>query len=147
MSVLTKRGIAKYSRVAVESELSSASPHRLVQMLFQGALDKLAVAKGHVERKEFAKKSEHISWAISIIGGLRNSLDMENGGDIAANLDSLYEYMIRRLMEANRLNDLSILKEVTSLLGEIKEAWDAIPRQLTSADIRQSAISAKVSSL
>jgi flagellar protein FliS len=146
MSVLTRRGIAKYSRVAVESELSSASPHRLVQMLFQGALDKLAIAKGHVERKEFSKKSEHISWAISIIGGLRNSLDMEHGGDIAANLDSLYEYMIRRLIEANRLNDLAILKEVSSLLVDIKEAWDAIPRQLSTNEMRQN-LSGSFSSL
>jgi flagellar protein FliS len=123
----TKKGIAKYSRVAVESGVGGATPHRLVQMLFQGALDKIAAARGYVERQQFDKKSENISWGISIIGGLRNSLDLEAGGEIAANLDALYEYIVRRLMEANRLNDIVILNEVSALLNEIKEAWDAIP--------------------
>lgn len=133
MSASMKKGVAKYSQVAVESGVSGATPYRLVQMLFQGALDKIASATGYLERKDFGKKSEHISWAISIIGGLRNSLDLEVGGEIAANLDALYEYMAFRLMEANRLNDPAILKEVATLLGEIKEAWDAIPESYKMA--------------
>jgi flagellar protein FliS len=134
MTMMKNKGIAKYSRVAVESGLAVASPYRMVQMLFQGALDKLAAAKGYMERGDFGKKSENISWASSIINGLRNSLDLEAGGEIAANLDGLYEYMIFRLMDANLRNDPDIIKEVTVLLTEIKEAWDAMPETVRGGE-------------
>jgi flagellar protein FliS len=139
---MKNKGIAKYSQVAVESGLGSASPYRMVQMLFQGALDKLSAAKGFMERKEFGKKSENISWASSIINGLRNSLDLETGGEIAANLDALYEYMVFRLIEANMRNDPDIIKEVVALLTEIKEAWDAMPEGIRGGE-RQTFASAR----
>jgi len=112
--------------MAVKTVVEDGSPHRLVQMLFEGALGKIAVAKGHMERGEVPEKGRHISWAISIIDGLRSSLDMEKGGDIARNLNDLYDYMTRRLMEANMANNPALLDEVSSLLREIKDAWDAI---------------------
>jgi flagellar secretion chaperone FliS len=147
MSVVTRKGLASYSRVAVESGIGGATPHRLVQMLFQGALDKIATAKGHVARKEFAAKSENISWAVSIISGLRSSLDLESGGEIAANLESLYEYMTRRLLEANRLNDAGILNEISSLLAEIKSAWETIPEPYRNAYQLQQTPGLKASSM
>jgi flagellar protein FliS len=115
-----------YNQVGVQTDVASASPHRLIQMLMEGALEKIAIAKGHMERGEIANKGAHISWAISIIDGLRMSLDKETGGDLAQNLGALYEYMQRRLAEANIENNVSILDEVASLLREIKTAWDAI---------------------
>lgn len=128
----THTGLQQYRQVNTQSRVDSASPHRLIQMLMQGALDKMTVAKEAMERKEIAVKGEQISWAISIIGGLRGSLDLKVG-EIATNLDSLYEYMERRLLEANVKNDPAILDEVMGLLKEIKEAWDAIGDQVDQA--------------
>ncbi len=118
---------AQYGQVAVQSDVSFADPHRLIQLLLEGALDKISAAKGHMARGEIAQKSSHISWAIAILGGLRLSLDKAQGGEIAENLDSLYDYMGRRLLTANLENNPTILDEIQSLLHEIKSAWDAIP--------------------
>ena len=123
-------GLARYGQVAVAAEVTYASPHRLVQMLMEGALDRIAAAKGQVARRDYEGKSRNISWAVSIIKGLRNSLDHERGGEIAANLDDLYDYLCRRLNDANSENAVSALEEVSSLLGEIKAGWDAIPAHL-----------------
>ncbi len=107
------------------AEIEEASPHRLIQMLFEGCLQRIAIAKGAIQRKEIALKGESISKAIGILGGLRSSLDLSQG-EIATNLDRLYDYMERRLVDANLKNDISILDEVTGLLKEVKSAWDAI---------------------
>lgn len=131
MSYGKKRsGIAQYGKVAAESEVAYANPHRLVQMLMEGALDKVATAKGCIERKDLAGKSRQISWAMSIINGLRSSLDMEAGGEIAVNLDDLYSYMTRRLIDASAQNDAAPLSEVIDLMLEIKGAWDAMPESV-----------------
>lgn len=122
-----------YSQVAVQSNASYASPHRLIQMLLEGALEKIAIAKGHMTRRNVAEKGQHIGWAISIVGGLRASLDMTAGGEIAQNLDALYDYMERRLLHANLENDASALDEVGALLREVKSAWDAIPEHVQRA--------------
>jgi flagellar protein FliS len=85
-----------------------------------------------ITRSETAQKGEIIGQAISIVGGLRSSLDMTAGGEIAANLDSLYEYIERRLLESNLNNDVAILDEVASLLREVKTAWESIPQESRS---------------
>lgn len=121
--------LKEYAKIHVQTGIESASPHRLIQMLIDGALAKLAQCKGHMRAKAISEKGEDISMAISIIGGLRDSLDYEKGGDIAKNLDSLYEYMTYRLMESNLKNDISMIDEVHGLLLEIKSAWDAISSQ------------------
>jgi len=102
-------------------------------MLMAGALEKIAIAKGHMERQEIAQKGGHISWAISIIDGLRASLNLEAGGEIAQNLDDLYDYMTRRLARANVENNMDLLDEVASLLRTIKGAWDEIPDDIRHA--------------
>ena len=116
----------QYQRVSVQSEVFEASPHRLIQMLMQGGLERIAQARGAIERDVSADKGELIGKAISIIGGLREPLDHQVGGELSQNLDRLYEYMISRLVEANRENDVSRLDEVSSLLREVKSGWDAI---------------------
>jgi len=123
-------GVAKYGKVAAESEAAYANPHRLVQMLMEGALDKVATAKGCIERNDLAGKSRQITWAMSIINGLRSSLDMEAGGAIAVNLDDLYDYMIRRMVDASTQNDPEVLSEVIDLILEVKGAWDAMPDEV-----------------
>jgi flagellar protein FliS len=121
-----RSALNQYSQNAVQAGIESASPHRLIQMLMEGALAKIAVARGHMERGEIRNKGEQIGCAISILEGLKASLDHEKGGDIARNLEDLYTYMERRLIESNRGNDVSLLDEVSDLLKQIKEAWDAI---------------------
>lgn len=116
----------QYSQVGAQTGVGIASPHKLIQMLLQGALEKIALAKRFMIDGDIAQKGEHVSWSISIISGLRGSLDAEKGGEIAQNLDNLYEYMERRLFEANVKNKPEYLDEVTGLLIEIKTSWDAI---------------------
>ena len=124
--------LSEYASVSVTSGIEDATPHRLIQMLMEGALDKIATAKGHMLHENMSEKGRHISWAISIISGLQSSLDMETGGEVSANLDNLYDYMVRRLGVAGAQNDTAILDEVSSLLLEVKSAWDVIPKQLAS---------------
>lgn len=128
-NMINKKALEGYGRSAVESEVNFASPHRIIQMLMEGALSKIATAKGCIARNDIAEKSRQITWSMNIIQGLRTSLDAQKGGEVAANLDSLYEYMGRRLLEANVNNDALILDEVSSLLTEIKAGWDNIPAE------------------
>lgn len=129
----------QYRQVSVQAGIADASPHRLIQMLLDGALDRINAGKGSMERGEFADKGRLIGAAISIVDGLRASLDLNAGGEIAANLDGLYDYISRRLLDANLKNDPAILDEVAALLTEIKSAWDAIPQELRSGAIPREA--------
>lgn len=128
--MLNQKALKQYQNVGAKSAVEEATPHRLVQMLMDGALSRIAAAAGHIERREVALKGAAIGQAISIIGGLQGSLDLEKGGDIATNLDRLYDYMTRRLTEANIENDAAKLQEVRGLLAEIKGAWDELPEKL-----------------
>lgn len=121
-----RNALNQYSQNAVETAIESATPHRLIQMLMEGALGKIAAAKGYMERGEIRARGEQIGSAISILEGLKTSLDHEKGGEIARNLEDLYVYMERRLIEANRDSDPALLDEVADLLREVKGAWDAI---------------------
>lgn len=125
----TNVAMKQYRHNHIQGGIETASPHRLVQMLMEGALEKLIAAKGFMAKNEIAKKGEHISWTISIIDSLRSSLNVEVGGDFAQNLLDLYNYMERRLLEANINNDPAMLDEVAQLIIEIKSGWDAIPTE------------------
>ena len=125
-----KSPIQQYQKVNVQSQIMDASPHKLIQMLMDGALDKIAKAKGSIKQGDVSQKGAQISWAISIIDGLRMSLDLEKGGDIAQNLGDLYEYMERQLLQANMTNEVELLDEVSGLLRQVKDGWDAIPAEL-----------------
>ena len=116
----------QYQSVNTQARAIEADPHRLIQMLIEGGLTRLAQARGAMERGQTALKGELIGKAIGIVGGLRQGLDIEKGGELAANLDSLYEYMTTRLMEANLKNDVAIIEEIAQLLREVKSGWDAI---------------------
>lgn len=119
--------IKAYAKVDVESGVSAADPHKLISMLFQGALQAIANAKGAIQRKDISAKGAAISKAILIIDdGLNASLDKNVGGELAQNLSSLYDYMTSRLLNANMKNDVAALDEVARLLTELKEAWDGI---------------------
>ncbi|MCY1280282.1 Flagellar secretion chaperone FliS [compost metagenome] len=118
--------LRQYQNVNTNVMVADASPHRLIQMLMEGSLSRLAQARGALERGQLASKGELIGKAISIVGGLRGALDMERGGEVAVNLDRLYEYMGNRLVEANARDDSAILDEVSQLMRTIKSGWDAI---------------------
>ncbi len=111
-------------------EVDFANPHRIVQLLMQRFLEHVAHARGAMERKEIERKNEHIKKAIMIAAGLQDSLDFEQGGEIAQRLDALYSYFKVRLTEANLHNDTAMLDEVRDLMVEIKSAWDQVPERL-----------------
>ena len=119
--------IKQYQQVSVNSAAMGASPHRLVQMLMEGALERIVLAKASMKRNEIAMKGQSIGVAINIVGGLQGSLNQEVGGKIAENLSNLYDYMVSRLLVANSQNDESILDEVSGLMIELKMGWDAMP--------------------
>ncbi|CAK9890546.1 MULTISPECIES: flagellar export chaperone FliS [Pseudomonas] len=125
--------LRQYQKVNGVAQTSVASPHRLVQMLMQGGLDRIAQAKGAMARNDVAQRGILIGKAIGIVGGLREGLDLENHADSLADLDNLYSYMSKRLVEANVQNDPEILNEVARLLITVKEGWDAIGDQLADA--------------
>ena len=122
--------LKQYQTVNTQAQVFDASPHRLIQMLMEGGLSRLAQAKGAMERGQVALKGELLGKAIAIIGGLREGLDLRQGGELAANLDSLYEYMSSRLLQANRSNDVAIIDEVAGLLREVRSGWDGIANQI-----------------
>jgi flagellar protein FliS len=122
----SQHGLQQYRQGAAQVEVSEASPHRLIELLFEGALTRLAAARGALQAGETARKGELIGKVIAIIEGLRISLDRERGGEIAANLEALYDYMERRLLEGNVRNDSAALGEVAALLREVAAGWQAI---------------------
>jgi flagellar protein FliS len=123
----TQYGASAYAKLGMETGVLAASPHKLIMMLFEGALAALAIAATNMQNGNIAEKGQAISKAIRIIeNGLRESLDMKSGGSVAVNLDALYEYMSNRLLLANLNNDLERLEEVKRLLSELKDAWGAI---------------------
>lgn len=127
-----RAALQQYKHLSTSTQVATASPHRLIQMLLDGALEKIRLARSFMQQGRLGEKAKHITWAISIIDGLRISLDKEAGGALAQNLEDLYDYMARRLIETNLRNDPMILDEVASLLGQIKEAWDAIGDQVNA---------------
>ena len=128
-----KMALNEYRNVGITSSVTEASPHRLVQMMYEGALSRIFKAKGAMERSEIKLKGEQISQAIAIVDSLRASLNTDEGGEMAENLWSLYDYITRRLVIANSQNKTEILDECASLLGQVKEAWDLIPSQFHRA--------------
>lgn len=125
-------GLQAYQRVNAQTSITDADPHKLIQLLYNGALERINMAKARMQAKDYEGKGKLISKAIEIIGGLRSFLDFEKGGDLAIRLESLYEYMEHTLFEANRNNDVQKLDEVADLLRSVKEGWDGIREEVAS---------------
>lgn len=122
-------GTSAYAQVSVETGVAAADPHKLIGMLYEGLLQSLAQAREAMLANDTARKGETLSKSIRILEeGLRGSLDRERGGDIAAQLDGLYEYMVMRLLSANLKNDMTALDEVARLITELRDAWQAMPQ-------------------
>jgi flagellar protein FliS len=123
-----KKGLNAYHSVGIKSQVSAADPHRIIQMLMQGALDRIAQAKGCIERKEYAAKSVHVSKAIAILNALRESLKPVDGAEeLSTNLNDLYVFVMDQIQNANVSNEVQPLKDSSDILVTIKEGWDAIP--------------------
>ena len=122
-----RNAISAYQKVGVDAAVEVADPHRLILLLFAGAQAAVGNARAAMQDKRTAAKGEAISKAIDIIGnGLKVSLDLEQGGEIAERLDALYDYLVLRLLHANLDNDLPALEEVAALLEDIHGAWREI---------------------
>ncbi|MGL4826355.1 MAG: flagellar export chaperone FliS [Vibrionaceae bacterium] len=118
-----------YKKVSIDSQLTEASPHKVIQMLMAGAIERLIQAKIAIEQKNTALKGEKIGKALDIVVNLRACLSMEDGGEIAQNLDALYDYIIRQVSLANLENNTLLLDEAVVILREIKSAWEQIPEK------------------
>ncbi len=125
--MFARQAINAYAQVGVHTGAMSASPHKLIVMLYDGARGAIARAKFCMEAGDIAGKGKAISKAIDIVdNGLRAVLDHSAGGDIAADLERLYEYMTRQLMLANLRNSAELLGEVDGLLENLSSAWASI---------------------
>lgn len=127
--------LAAYQKIEKDVSVDTASPHQLIVMLYDGAISAISLARVKIEEGQLEAKGLAISKAIDIISnGLKVSLDLEAGGDIAQNLAALYDYMVRRLVHANLKNQVAALDEVSGLLNDIRSAWIEIkkPSEATS---------------
>ncbi len=121
------KAIESYGADNFASQASVANGVVLIQMLFDGLIDSLVEAQGHLRHGAIAEKGVAISRASRIVVGLQGSLDFEKGGDLAQNLNELYSYVTRRLIYANAQNDAGCLQEVQGLMNEIRQAWREVP--------------------
>lgn len=119
--------LKQYQSVDLRATVETASPHKMVSMLFDGALKALATAKGCCERTDIEGRSAAINKASDIIVGLKGCLDLEQGGEVAQRLDELYDYAIRQLYQANKENSAERVQEVIGLIAEVSTGWNEMP--------------------
>lgn len=115
-----------YRSVDLEARAAAASPYELVLMLFDGLLDELARARGHIEAKRYQQKGQSLEKCLNILNGLNGALDYEGGGEVVQGLARLYDYCIYRLSEVSVSLSLEGLDEVTNLLGVLREGWEGV---------------------
>ena len=133
-------GLQAYQRVNTQTSITDADPHKLIQLLYNGAIERINMAKARMQAKDYAGKGQLIGKAIEIIGGLRSFLDFEKGGELSAQLEALYDYMERTLLEASMKNDVEKLDEVLGLLRSVKEGWDGIRQEVVGQQAQQAAV-------
>ncbi|MGM0953478.1 MAG: flagellar export chaperone FliS [Pseudomonadota bacterium] len=133
-------GLQAYQRVNTQTSITDADPHKLIQLLYNGAIERINMAKARMQAKDYAGKGQLINKAMEIVSGLRAFLDFEKGGELAAQLEALYDYMERTLLEASMRNDPAKLDEVLGLLRSLKEGWDGIREEVISGQARQAAV-------
>ncbi len=132
MSPAMQGKLSAYQSVAAHGGVAAADPHKLIMMLLDGALTRIAQAKVCGERGEKIAKSTHLQRALAIIGELRASLDLSQG-PLARNLDDLYDYITRQLLIGQATSDPKVLTGASSILVEIRGAWAALPVEARAA--------------
>ena len=123
---------ATYQKASLESQVAKASANGLITMLLDGALVRIAQAKVQMEQGK-QRQGEIIGKVIDIVASLDSYLDHEKGGEVSANLEALYDYVVRQLFQANVKSDVQLLEECESLLGEIRVGWIAMDEQQRDA--------------
>ena len=131
---MRERALASYGDVKVTTGVAGADSVQLIQMLFDGLIESLSTARGHMERGAITEKSKALARAGRIVVGLQGALDFERGGELAQNLHELYAYMTRRILHVNASNDLETLAEVSSLVRDISDAWQTLPGLLSESN-------------
>ncbi len=126
---LANESYDNYRSVDLEAKAATASPYELVLVLFDGLLDELARARGHIEAKRYQEKGRSLEKCMNILNGLNSALDYDNGGEVVQGLSRLYDYCIYRLSEVSVSLSLEGLEEVVHLLGVIREGWDGVNAQ------------------
>ena len=126
MNAFAKRALFSYESVT-QTKADTADSHELVKLLFQGLTDRVAAARNALEREDRMERANCVTRAQTILFGLRQTLDFEQGGELARNLDSLYDYCTRRLTEGHAREDDSIFQEVHELMVQIRDAWNVMP--------------------
>jgi flagellar secretion chaperone FliS len=124
------KAMESYGSDNLASQASVANNVALIQMLFDGLTDTLVAAQGHLAHGAIQEKGKCIARASRIVIGLQGSLDFAKGGELAQNLNDLYNYVSRRLIFANAHNDMEVLKEIHGLMAEIRSAWQEVPALL-----------------
>jgi flagellar protein FliS len=124
------KAMESYGAGSTASQAVVADKVELIQMLFDGLIESLMTAKGHIEHGAIVEKGKSLARANRILFGLQGALDFEKGGDLANNLNELYSYITRRLLHINLHNDLQALAEVHGLMNEIRQAWRDVPALL-----------------
>lgn len=134
---LKNKFAAQYANNYVETAVTEASPHKLVEMLYEGAIKNLRIAKVFFEQHNFEKKSVHVNKALSIVTALKAGVDIDKGGDVAENLFELYDYCHRGIFKASAENDTAKLDEVVDVLESLEQAWKSMPDQYKKATKEQ----------
>lgn len=129
MRAFNQNPVSAYQSVNL-SDTDYSDPHRLIALLMDGAVNRIARAKAAMQAGRVAEKGELIGSAITIVTGLKGCLNMEAGEALSNNLAELYDYMCRRLLLANATDKVALLDEVCNLIGEIRLAWEAIPESV-----------------
>lgn len=124
------RNLKAYKRTNLEAELSVADPHRVIQMMYEGLIERLSQAKGAILRHDFEYKADRISKAVGIINGLQSALDSSKDPDLGQRMYALYDYMKELLNKASVSLEVAQIDEVINLILPIKAAWDQIPQDI-----------------
>lgn len=120
----------QYASNYVETAVTEATPHKLIEMLYEGVLKHLNLTKVFIDQKNFEKKSTHVNKTLSILNALRSGVDLEKGKEVGGNLYDLYDYCYRRVFEASSKNDSAIISEVIELIKSLDEAWKQMPEDI-----------------
>ena len=136
MNVQKRRAISNYNQVATANNEDTKTPHELVKLLFDGLTDRIASARSALAKEDREERAKAVTKAQTILWGLRDSLDFKVGGELAVNLDSLYEYCLRRLTTAHAKEDDEIFSEVMDLMVSIRDAWRTIPASTELAQVQ-----------
>jgi flagellar protein FliS len=141
-SAFSPRTASAYERINVETHMHTLDQHTLVSMLLDGVLSAVTAARGALARNDIPAKCTSISKAVRILEeGLMTALDREHGGEVAANLEAVYDYALRRLIQANVANDDAMLQEVTRLIEPIAQGWKGMKQSNGAAhDVAQSTL-------